>query len=238
MTTLGIDTSTSFGTIGLISGSELIGEFTFHAKESQSERLLPTLDLLIKETNTELSQLDKVAVSTGPGSFTGLRIGISTAKGLAHGLGIPVVGVPLTDCYYSRVSNYNGPVCTVIKDRRNLVYYAVFNGNGDKILTEESTSIEDLGAKLMKKFDNYNLGRSVLLVGDGLTQNLERFKEFENVTFTEGSSLNYPSGAQVGFLGEKMDEDLNQLTTIEPLYAQRPIAELNWATNNKDDSNG
>jgi len=238
MTTLGIDTSTNFGTIGLISGSKLIGEFTFHAKESQSERLLPNLDLLLEETNTELSQLNKIAVSIGPGSFTGLRIGISTAKGLAHGLRIPVVGVPLTDCYYSRVSNYNGPVCTVIKDRRNLVYYAVFNNKGKKILTEDSISIENLRTTLKNKFGRGNLSKSVLMVGDGLAQNLDSLKEFENVTFAKGSKLNYPSGAQVGFIGEKMDDNLNQLTTIEPLYAQRPIAELNWATNNKGDSNG
>jgi len=230
MTTLGIDTSTNFGSVGLVTGEKLNGEFTFHAVESQSERLLANLDTLIDRTEVELSDINKVAVSIGPGSFTGLRIGISSAKGIAHGLNVPLVGVKLTDCYYSRVEHYPGPVCAVISDRRNLVYCAAFNSRAEKVLTEESTSIESLREKLKDRFKD----KMVLMVGDGLTDHWREFDKWDNIKLAE-DDLNFPSGSQVGFLGESMDREIDELQTIEPLYAQRPIAEINWNKNNKGD---
>lgn len=237
MTTLGIDTATNYGTVGLVASGELKGEFTFSAKESQSEKLLATLDLLLREVKIDLEDLNRVAVSTGPGSFTGLRIGISTAKGLAHGLNLPVVGVSLTDCYYSRAKNYPGLVCPVIYDRRNLVYYALYDKDGKKIADEESTGIKTLNEILKKKQGDYPGKKPILLIGDGVYQKYEEFKKFDGVTLTEGR-LNYPSGGQVGFLGSKANKNLNELNTIEPLYAQRPVAEINWEKKHKGDNDG
>ncbi|MFP3953253.1 MAG: tRNA (adenosine(37)-N6)-threonylcarbamoyltransferase complex dimerization subunit type 1 TsaB [Candidatus Bipolaricaulota bacterium] len=235
MTTLGIDTSTRYGTIGLIANGDLKGEFTFNARESQSEKLLATLDTLLHEVEVQLDEISRIAVSIGPGSFTGLRIGISTAQGLAHGLGVTVVGITLTEAYYSRVRGYSGPVCTIISDRRNLVYYALFDEDGEKIRGEESTSIANLEGIL--EDNTGDRGHPVLLVGDGVAHNSGEFGQFNNSILAEGR-LNYPSGAQIGFLGEKIDEGVDQITSIEPLYAQRPIAELNWVKKQKGDNNG
>ncbi|MFB6214322.1 MAG: tRNA (adenosine(37)-N6)-threonylcarbamoyltransferase complex dimerization subunit type 1 TsaB, partial [Candidatus Bipolaricaulia bacterium] len=154
MLTLGFDTATDVGTIGLIDGEEVIGEFTFGADESQSERLLSSIDLLLEESDLDISDVGKIGVSRGPGSFTGLRIGISTAKGLAHGLEIPLVGVPLTTCYYSRVEYFPGPVYTLIKDRRDLVYYAEFNEAGKRMGEEESVSIGEIEERISLKKDD------------------------------------------------------------------------------------
>ncbi len=235
MTTLGIDTSTHYGTVGLVADGNLKGEFTFNARESQSEKLLSTLDVLRNEVGVGLGEISRIAVSIGPGSFTGLRIGISTAKGLGHGLDVPVVGITLTDSYYSRVCEYSGPVCTLISDRRNLVYYALFDGDGNKVLTEESTSIAKLEDTL--EDETGGIEDPILLVGDGVADNSRRFQGFENALLA-GGRLNYPSGAQIAFLGEKIDEEIDQITTIEPLYAQRPIAELNWVNKRKGDNHG
>lgn len=225
MLTLGFDTATNAGTVGLVDGGEVKGEYTFKAKESQSERLLDSIDLLLKKVGLEIGDVEKVAVSRGPGSFTGLRIGISTAKGIAHGLGIPIAGIPLTDCYYSRVKDYSGPVCTLIEDRRDLVYLAGFDGNGDKIVEEKSLSVDKLKAEVipgLKKTED-----PVLLVGDGAQRHREELEQMEEVVLAEGS-LNNPSGLQIAFLGEKTRTERDALAALEPLYAQRPIAEINW----------
>ena len=225
MLTLGFDTATDVGTVGLVDGDKAVGEFTFSADESQSERLLSSIDLLLKESGLAISDVRKIGVSRGPGSFTGLRIGISTAKGLARGLDVPLVGVPLTNCYYSRVNHYCGPVYTLIKDRRDLVYYATFDKNGNKVSEEESTPLEELKEKISVKTSQTN--SPALLVGNAVPGHRDRLTEIRDVVLSEGE-LNYPSGLQVAFLGANIQEDGKELTSLEPLYAQRPIAEINW----------
>ena len=222
--TLGFDTATGVGTVGLVDGGEIIGEYSFGADESQSEKLLSSIDLLLTESELDVSDVKKVAVSKGPGSFTGLRIGISTAKGLALGLDVPLVGVPLTTCYYTRVQNYDGPVYTLIKDRRKLIYYAGFDSSGEKVDSEESIPIDDLEGRIDRQFGGSE--KPVLIVGDAVPEHRDALTELDNVILSEGE-LNYPSGLQVAFLGEAIEEE-EGIESLEPLYAQRPIAEVNW----------
>lgn len=225
MLTLGFDTATDLGTVGLIDEEDVIGEFTFEADESQSERLLSSIDLLLKESDLKISDVEKIGVSRGPGSFTGLRIGISTAKGLAHGLGIPLVGVPLTTCYYKKVEYYPGAVYTLIKDRRDLVYYAGFNKDGNKMGEEESISVGE--AKKRISLQKNNATKPVLLIGDAVPEHRNKFNGIDNAVLSKGE-LNYPSGLQVAFLGRDIQGGEDELASLEPLYAQRPIAEINW----------
>jgi tRNA threonylcarbamoyladenosine biosynthesis protein TsaB len=228
MITLGFDTATDVGTVGLLAGGKVIGEYTFGADESQSERLLASIDLLLEEAELEISAVEKIAVSRGPGSFTGLRIGISTAKGLALGLGVPLVGVSLTNCYYSRVEYYPGDVYTLIKDRRDLVYCAKFNGSGEKVCKEESISVEEFRDKINKGSNEGD--KPILLIGNAVPEHGKKLRKIENVILSEGE-LNYPSGLQVAFMGEKIKGGEQELASLEPLYAQRPIAEINWNQN-------
>lgn len=226
MLTLGFDTATELGTIGLVDGEEVKGEYTFRAKESQSEKLLSSIDLLLDKLEIDISEVEKIAISRGPGSFTGLRIGISTAKGLAHGLEVPLAGVPLTTCYYSRVDNYEGPVCTLIKDRRDLVYIAAFDEQGQKVIGETSTSIDNLEKKLKSELEDTDT--PVFVVGDALSEHRDLLTKIEGLILAKGE-INYPSGSQVAYLGGNAKEKEGELASIEPLYAQRPIAEINWA---------
>lgn len=228
MLTLGFDTATKIGTIGLVDGEEVIGEYTFSASESQSEKLLSSVDLLLEKTSVDISKVDRIAVSRGPGSFTGLRIGISTAKGLASGLDVPLVGVPLTDCYYSRVKKFPGPVATLIKDRRDLVYMAGYDDNGKKSLKERSVSLGKLKEDLIPELTNEP--ESLLLVGDGVPEHRDALNEVNQAVLEYGCN-NYPSGLGIAFLGQKKEAQEEALASLEPLYAQRPIAEINWSEN-------
>lgn len=226
MLTLGFDTATDVGTVGLIEGEKVIGELTFGADESQSEKLLPSIDLLLAESALDITDVEKIGVSRGPGSFTGLRIGISTAKGLAHGLDVPLVGVPLTTCYYTRVKHFPGPVYTLIKDRRDLVYYAGFDEDGVRMGEEESVSIGEIEEKINLQKDDPN--GPVLLIGDAVPIHRNELSKIDNAILSEGE-LNYPSGLQVAFLGRNISAGEDELASLEPLYAQRPIAEVNWS---------
>jgi tRNA threonylcarbamoyladenosine biosynthesis protein TsaB len=99
MRVLGIDTSTSCGSIGLVEGERILCEYSLEGKASHSERVLKTVHRVLEDSNVAVGDVDGFAVSVGPGSFTGLRIGVSAAKGLAFATGKPVGGVSTLDAW-------------------------------------------------------------------------------------------------------------------------------------------
>lgn len=125
---LGIETATLLGGVALVSGSgELLGEITLRNHESHSERMLPALDWLLATLGISLHALTAVAVSQGPGSFTGLRAGIATAKGLALALGVPLFGIPTLEALAANAPPGAGAVCAVLNARRGEVFRGLFH---------------------------------------------------------------------------------------------------------------
>ncbi|MFP4588692.1 MAG: tRNA (adenosine(37)-N6)-threonylcarbamoyltransferase complex dimerization subunit type 1 TsaB [Candidatus Bipolaricaulota bacterium] len=219
-TSLGIDSATRIGSVALLEGERIIGEHSFLAEMSQSERLIPAINTVLTEADTERGDLNQVTASTGPGSFTGLRIGLSVAKGLCHALEIPLRGIPLTRAYYSRVRHYPGPVCTVIADRRNLVYYAVFAA-GKQLVEEKSRPVEEMVLEVQQICKD--LDYPVFYLGDGVLEHERAIAGSEGARLASGR-LNYPSAAQIALLA-LTDDFEDEVNTVEPLYAQRPVAE-------------
>jgi tRNA threonylcarbamoyladenosine biosynthesis protein TsaB len=124
---LGIETATLMGGVALVSGTgELLGEITLRNHESHSERMLPALEWLLATLGLSLRDCAAVAVSQGPGSFTGLRAGIATAKGLAFSLGVPLFGIPTLEALAANAPPAAGTVCAVLNARRGEVFRAIF----------------------------------------------------------------------------------------------------------------
>ena len=124
---LGIETATVLGGIALVSGGgELLGEVLLRNHESHSERMLPAIDWLLATLGTSLRDCAAVAVSAGPGSFTGLRAGMAAAKGLAFSLGVPLYGIPTLEALAANVPPCEAPVCAVLNARRGEVFCALF----------------------------------------------------------------------------------------------------------------
>jgi tRNA threonylcarbamoyladenosine biosynthesis protein TsaB len=127
---IGIETATVMGGVALVSGSgELVGEVTLRNHESHAERLLPALEWLLATAGSSLGDCAAVAVSQGPGSFTGLRAGIATAKGLAFSLGVPLYGIATLEALAANAPPGDEPVCAVLNARRGEVFCAVFRGS-------------------------------------------------------------------------------------------------------------
>lgn len=222
MLILGIETATDQGAVGLCRGEKLLGEVSFSARMGQAERLVPAIDALLKLHRLEQKELQLIAVAIGPGSFTGLRIGMATAKGLAQALKIPLVGVTSADAFASRVSSiWTSTVCVVLSDRRNLVYDALFE-HGEKISHEQSRTIELLIEELKSRTEK------ILCVGTGVEEHRHALEQIANVTLAP-AALNLPSALEVARLGwekfERTKED--ELFSLEPLYVQRLMAEVN-----------
>jgi tRNA threonylcarbamoyladenosine biosynthesis protein TsaB len=162
MLVLGIDTSTMQGGTALVGDDGLRSEYTLNVEATHSERLLPTIDRMLRDAGVGLEALSGLAVSIGPGSFTGLRIGLSTVKGLAYATGLPVVGVPTLEALASSVPFAREQVCPVLDARKQEVYAALFRcerGVLVRIMEDTALAPEVLCGKIR---------RPTIFLGDGL----------------------------------------------------------------------
>lgn len=133
MRILGIDTSTMAGSVALVEKTTLRGEVNIYCQLTHSKRLLPSIDFLLKYLGITLEQIDALGVAVGPGSFTGLRIGISTAKGLATARGIKICPVVTLEAMSFKVRHYNKIIYPMIDAGRGEVYAGKYRIAGDSI---------------------------------------------------------------------------------------------------------
>jgi tRNA threonylcarbamoyladenosine biosynthesis protein TsaB len=131
MRILSIDTSTAACSIVLSVDGKLKGEINVESEETHSVRLLPGIDTLLRSCSSTIKEVDAFAVVSGPGSFTGVRIGLTTIKGLAESLAKPTIPVTAFEAWVEKVPEQQGIVVPVIDARRGEVYGAVFSRNGE-----------------------------------------------------------------------------------------------------------
>lgn len=218
MTVLGIETSHEQGSIGLCSDGQLLGEVLFSTELGPGERLLPAIESLLALNTVKRDQIELVAAALGPGSFTSLRIGMAVGKGLAQALGISIVGVPSMAAYAEKVSFLSGKTCVVLPDRRDLVYYALYEGT-TQITPEMSSTLRALQEQLEQISD------LMLCIGPGA----ERHRAaLECIAPVAPVVLNQPSGAMIARLGalKYSQARQNELWTLEPLYVHHLLASV------------
>ena len=160
MRVLAVETSTLAGGVALLDGDRLRGEYLLDVRAMHSERLMPAIDRLLADTGWVPGDLEGLAVAVGPGSFTGLRIGLSAVKGLALALAIPIAAVPTLDAMAAALPFADLPVCPVIDARKGEVYASLYRWDGDGMRREWdylAVSPEALATRI---------GEPVILVGD------------------------------------------------------------------------
>jgi len=206
----------------LMEDRQVIAEYTWHTGRTHSEMLVPLVRRMMEDARRELADLDGVAVSIGPGSFTGLRIGLSTAKGLCFSLGCPLVAVPTLDALASRMLFSRHPVCCMLDARKKEVYAAVYD-TSDGVLQQQwgPEAIEPDRAA-------HRLCGASVFVGTGATLYRERILSQANGARFAPEELNVPSAVVVARLGLRALEegDLADLGDVEPVYLRRSEAEL------------
>ena len=165
MKLLVLDSSGLVASVALIEDDRLIAEYTTGNKLTHSQTLLPMLNEVIKRTSFEMEDIDAIAVAKGPGSFTGLRIGAATAKGLGLALNKPIVPVPTVDGLAYQLFGTSKIICPMMDARRKQVYtgFYRFEGGEMKVLKEQcAQSVEDT----LDQLREYN--ESVIFLGDGV----------------------------------------------------------------------
>lgn len=243
MTVVGLDTASEIASVALVENGRLIAERAYPdpeatgcvnartAKGRHAEVILPLIASLFETTAISLHDVTGFAVSIGPGSFTGLRIGLSTVKGLAYNSGVPVVGVSTLFAYAARVKNYDGFICPILDARKNEVYAALFRKSGEAIDRLTQDSITSL-ATVIETIDDLENGASCLFVGDGVDVHkrllLERLRS--RVIFETPRSYSTVA-ATVARLSENrfQSNDVDDLTSLIPVYLRPVEAEFKRA---------
>ena len=164
MLILAFETSAKAASVALFQEGKLLGESYQNTGLTHSQTLMVMAEDMLKQCGYTAKDVTHVAVAAGPGSFTGVRIGVAAAKGLAWGLQVPCCGVSTLEAMAKNMGIYAGIVCAVMDARRNQVYNALFrveNGNFSRITEDRAISLADLGAELSQ------MEGEVYLVGDG-----------------------------------------------------------------------
>jgi len=226
MKVLGIDTSTSCCSVGLIDDESIISEYHLNIPVTHSERLLGTIELILKEARIVIGDLDGWAISLGPGSFTGLRIGVSTVKGLALATQKPVAGVPTLDVLAYQISFTPYLICPILDARKGEVYTAFYRYEEKDGLKRQSAYQAIKPEYLIREIKERTIfvGDGVRTYGDYLRNSLS------SLALLPPPTLNLPHGSGVAKLGLELlrkGESLD-LVTFTPLYIRPSEAELKF----------
>ena len=171
MRILALDSSGLVASVAVAENDNLLAEYTVNYKKTHSQTLLPMLDEVSKMIELDLESLDAIAVSAGPGSFTGLRIGSATAKGLGLALDKPLIAVPTLEALAYNLHGVSSLVCPIMDARRNQVYTGIYSFDGEGMHIEKEQTALDIGT-LLEELNGF--GREVVFLGDGVPVYKER----------------------------------------------------------------
>ncbi len=170
MKVLALDTSGLVATVAIMEDEKMLAEYTVQYKKTHSQTLLPMIREIVSMTETDLGQVDAIAVAGGPGSFTGLRIGSATAKGLGLALDKPIVSVPTVTGLAYNFFGYTDWICPLMDARRNQVYTGIYRFQKEQLLTYQeqcAVSVEALAARVEEAVKQTGINR-VIFLGDGV----------------------------------------------------------------------
>lgn len=226
MIVLGIESSTPAASAALVSGEGLLGEITLNTGLTHSEQLLPIIDDLLRETKYTTAQLQGIAVSGGPGSFTGLRIGMATAKGLAQGRDLPLVSVPTLKALAFRHAASECLVSPVMNARRSEVYAALYRMNRESF--EELVPALAVEPRVWaEKLAAY--GERVVFIGDGVMPYLEVWQQILGAMFSAPPLFVLGAHASgIAWLGRErlLQGEKDDLFSLTPFYIRPAEAQV------------
>jgi tRNA threonylcarbamoyladenosine biosynthesis protein TsaB len=215
MRVLALETSTLAGGVALVDGDATVAEYTLNVALTHSERLLSAVDRVLADAGWTPRDLHGIAVAVGPGSFTGLRVGLSTAKGLALAAALPIAPVPTLDAMAATLPFAALPVCPVLDARRDEVYASRYRWD-EAGMVREWEYLAVTPAALAARLDE-----PVILLGDPVAEIPSPYVR------RAPPPRRVPSAAAVGHLGARMLERGETVppASLAPLYLRAPAAE-------------
>ena len=226
MLILGIESATAQVGVAIGGHEGVLASAHSSRDRRHAESITPQVKFVCDQARVELSEISVVAVDIGPGLFTGLRVGIASAMAVAHGLGVPMIGVSSLDLGAFAAAHSSRLVVPCFDARRGEVFSARYQSvlGGVQRVSEPAVSTPDeLAADLVA------LNEEILLVGDGADRYREKFETVRNIEFG-GKGLWFPSARSLVELAhpKAIREEFVSPSEIEPMYIRLPDAEINW----------
>ncbi|MDI3480955.1 MAG: tRNA threonylcarbamoyladenosine biosynthesis protein TsaB [Tepidanaerobacteraceae bacterium] len=231
---LGIDTSSMVATAAVMSPDKLMAEYIVNNKKNHSEKMMQVVDRVLQDSGISLADLDVVAVAVGPGSFTGIRIGMACAEGMAHALEKPMVGINTLDGLAYNLMGETRLICPVMDAQRGQVYTCFYRWEGGKLkkLSEyEVIKAKDLLARLSSRKEQ------TVVLGDGLTvlaratdDGGQKVWGVDSLIAAAHPALSMPRASSIAAaaLDEYARGKIDTCYTIKPFYIRRSHAEEKW----------
>lgn len=203
MKLIALDSSGLVASVAVVEDELLVAEYTIQYKKTHSQTLLPMLNEVRNMVELDLEQVDAIAVAAGPGSFTGLRIGSATAKGLALATGKPIVAVPTVDGLAYNLYGTDKIVCPIMDARRSQVYTGIYEFLLEESVYKLHAICEQCAVAFSEIVQKLNeLGREVIFLGDGVPVFEESMRELMQVPYTLAPAhMNRQRAASIGVLG-------------------------------------
>lgn len=233
MKILALDTSGMTATAAIVDENKTIAEFSINYKKTHSQTLMPMIENMSSIIELNINTVDYVAISSGPGSFTGLRIGAATAKGIAHGINKPIVPVPTLDALAYNIFGTDKVICPIMDARRNQVYSSFYTYNDNRL--------ERLSDYLVESIDNiiemtYDFDCEVIFLGDGVDvhRNILKDKLEANCLFAP-LNCNMQKASSIGALAVEMIKNNMTVNYAEfaPFYLRKSQAEREYESKHK-----
>ena len=234
MNILAVDTSANVASVALLCGGKLMGEGMLNNKKTHSEKLMPMIDTVLKDSDTDITDIDLFAVANGPGSFTGLRIGVSTVKGLAHAVNKPIVGISTLEGLAFNLFDTDGLISPIMDARRSQVYNAAYrweNGVFKEVIPPRAIALEDC-------INDFKNEKKVYFLGDGVAVHKDKISEQmgERAVFVPANSINQRASS-LAVLAEKeaMEGETDDYISLMPFYLRKPQAEREYEEKHKEE---
>ena len=220
MKLLVIDTSGPVCGAAVMDEDRVYSEFTAQNRNTHSTSLMPMVEAALQAAGTDLKDLDAIAAVTGPGSFTGVRIGVATVKGLAHGAGLPCIPVDALEALSASAGSFDGVICPIQDARAGQVYGAAFRA-GERLTGDAPMKLEDYLETVSE------LGDSLLFIGDGVPVHRERIADLlgGKAAFAP-AHLGYLRPSAAGMIALRKETRTDYLN-LQATYLRPPNAQKN-----------
>ena len=225
MKILALDSSGLVASVAIVTEAAMLAEYTVNYKKTHSQTLLPMLNEIVKMVDINMEEIDAIAVAAGPGSFTGLRIGSATAKGLGLALNKPIIAVPTLEGLAYNLYGTKQLICPIMDARRNQVYTGLYDTKteGFCVIKEQTAiAVEELLEELNR------IGREIIFLGDGTAVYSELIKEKIKVPYSFAPvHLSRQRAGAIGTLGLELykKQQVETAESHEPVYLRVSQAE-------------
>jgi tRNA threonylcarbamoyl adenosine modification protein YeaZ len=227
MKILGIDTSSMATSVAVLEDNKLICEYTMNTKKTHSQKLMPMIEDMLNISDININEIDVIAVCEGPGSFTGLRIGMATAKAIAHVNKLPIVGINSVEILAGNMNLCDKNICSILDAQRTKVYMGQYKFENNELIEIKNVDVIEID-ELIEELSNSN--EEWILVGEAVYKYEEKLRAVDNIHIP-AASHNVSKGSSLCSLAmNKYNKNIGvyDCYNINPIYIRKSQAEVEY----------